>query len=124
MTYTLTALKSGGNLFGGLVNDGNRNAMTGAIGSYFQSQDATASPVTSPATNMTTAGVTLIVPVNAVSFRINSTVTIQVGEDSTYSEGYLAPANADTHFDCARMANIYLKPSNATNTTYFQFTIV
>ena len=125
MAYTASGLRSKTNLtFNGLVDDGNRVAMTGALGAGTISQDATASPVTSPATNMSGSGVALTVPPNAVSLTINSTVTTQIGEDSSYAQGLNIPANTLYNYPCARQQFIYLKPSSGTNTVSFQFTFV
>ena len=125
MAYTPTALRQKSNQsFGSLVQDQNRVEMTGTTGNTVVSQDATGTPVTSPVTNMSASGATLTVPTNAVQFTVNSSVTIQVGEDSSYAQGLLVPANTLWTIDCARMTNIYLKPSNGTNTTYFQFKVV
>ena len=125
MAYTPTALRQKGiQSFGSLVQDQNRVEMTGATGNTVVSQDATGTPVTSPQTNISGSGVTLTVPNNAVQFTVNSTVTIQVGEDSSYAQGLLIPANTLWTIDCARMTSIYLKPSSGTNVVYFQFKIV
>lgn len=126
MAYTPTSRKtaSSPNNFSGLRVDGNRIAMTGALGNTLQSQDATGSPVTSPVTNMSASGVALTVPAGAVQFSINPSVTCQVGEDASFAQGLQVPASVVSTFDCADMANIYLKPSSGTNTVYFQFKIV
>lgn len=126
MAYTPSARKSATspNNFSGLRVDGNRIAMTGALGNVMQSQDAAGSPVTSPVTNGSGSGFALVVPAGAVQFTINSSVTCQVGEDSSYAQGLQIPASTLVTFDCADQANIYLKPSSGTNTIYFQFKIV
>jgi len=125
MAYTPSGLRAKNNLsFGSLVQDQNRIGLTGATGNSVQSQDATASPVTSPVTNMSGSGVTLTVPANAVQFTINSTVTIQIGEDGSYAQGLNVPANTLYTIDCARQQYIYLLPSSGTNTVSFQFKIV
>ena len=125
MAYTASGLRAKSlQSFSSLVNDSNRVAMTGSLGNTLLSQDATGTPVTSPATNMSGSGAALTVPANAVQFTINSTVTIQVGEDSSYAQGINIPANTLWVFDCARIANIYLKPSSGTNTVSFQFKLV
>ena len=125
MAYTPSGLRAKNNLsFGSLVQDQNRIGLTGATGNSVLSQDATASPVTSPVTNMSGSGVTLTVPANAVQFTINSTVTIQIGEDGSYAQGLNVPANTLYTIDCARQQYIYLKPTNGTNTVSFQFKIV
>ena len=125
MAYTPTPLRQKGTQsFGSLVQDQNRVEMTGTTGNTVVSQDATGTPVTSPVTSMSASGATLTVPTNAVQFTVNSTVTIQVGEDGSYAQGLLIPANTLWTIDCARMTSIYLKPSNSTNTVYFQFKVV
>jgi len=125
MAYTPTPLRQKGTQsFGSLVQDQNRVEMTGTTGNTVVSQDATATPVTSPVTNMSASGAALTVPTNAVQLTINSTVSIQIGEDSSYAQGLLIPANTLWTIDCARMTSVYLKPSNGTNTVYFQFKVV
>jgi len=125
MAYTPTVLRVKTlQSFGPLVTDSNRIGMTGSLGNTLQSQDATATPVTSPVTNMVGTGVLLTVPVNAVQFTVDSTVTIQVGEDTSFAQGLNVPANTLYTLDCARMTFIALKPSSATNTVSFQFKIV
>lgn len=124
MAYTPSARKSKSpvNNFAGQAVDGNRIAMN--YGNVMQSQDATATPVVSPATNVSGSGIALVVPSNAVQFTVQSTVAIQVGEDSSFAQGFTVPANIPWTFDCAQQANIYLKPSNGTNTTNFFFNVV
>jgi hypothetical protein len=128
MAYTFGGRKSKtagfASNFGNLQSDGLRVAMTGILGNFMQSEDAAASPVASPISNGSGSGLTLKVPQNAAQIRINSSVTCLVGEDSSYTNGYLAPANTDTVFDCADQQYVYLKPSNGTNTIYFQFNMV
>jgi hypothetical protein len=124
MAYTpsVRKTKSAPNNFAGQAADANRVAMNYA--NAIQSQDATASPVVSPAANVSAVGATLTVPQAAVRFTIQSTVAIQVGEDSTFVQGFSVPANTICTFDCAQQAFIYLKASNATNVTNFFFNIV
>lgn len=118
MAYAPATLKTGGNLFGGLVNDGNRNALTGATGSQMYTQDNTGTPVTSPVTVNTTK--TLVVPSNAVQFTVSPvTNPVQVSEDSTQTAYFAVPAGTTWAFDCARMANIYLKTSGSTVVSFY-----
>lgn len=125
MAYTASGLRQKGNqTFGSLVQDQNRVEMTGYSANFTISQDATASPVTSPVTNMSASGATLTIPANAVSVTISSTVATQVGEDSSYAQGLNIPANNMYTYPCARQAFVYLKPSSGTNTTTFQFNCV
>ena len=124
MAYTPSPAKahSTPSNFGGLVNDGNRNAMTGAVGGSFVTRDATGTPITSPVTVNTTA--TLVVPQNAVSVAIRSaTNDVQVSEDSTQSTFFTLPHDTVWEFDCARQQDIYLKTGSSTVVS-FLFKIV
>lgn len=124
MAYTPSPRKSKAviNNFAGQPIDANRVVMSYA--NSMESQDNTASPVTSPQTNMSASGVTLTVPDGAVRLVLNSTVTIQIGEDGSYAQGLNVPANTLFSVDCAQQKFIYLKPSNGTNTVSFLFVIV
>lgn len=141
MAYTFGGLKPGntidgpaGNVlptsrsnFGNLRVDAGRNAMTGALANYWQSHDATGTPVYSPISNGSNSGITLTVPANAVGFYLYaaSAVTVLMGEDSTYTYGLLLPtATLWGPFDVANQQYIYLKPSSGTNTIYFMFLMV
>lgn len=125
MAYTPSPTKGPGapSTFGGLVSDGNRNAMTGALGSYMQSRDATpTTPLVSPLTVNTTA--TLVVPQNAAQVTIVSTTNaVQVSEDSTQTASFALPAASVWQFDVARQQNVYLKVSGSTVVNFY-FTIV
>lgn len=115
MAYTQSPLKSNStpDNFSGLVTDGNRVALTGAVGNQFETRDATASPVNSPVTVNTTA--TLTVPQDAISCTIRSTTNaVQVSEDSTQSTYFTVPAATLMEFDCARQQYIYLKTGSST----------
>lgn len=108
--------------FGGLVNDGNRNALTGVTGSYMQCEDAAASPVMSPATVNTTQ--TLVVPQNAATITVVSTTNpVQVSEDSTQTAYFTVPAATIASFDVARQQNVYLKTASSTVVNFY-FTMV
>lgn len=109
--------------FGGLVVDGNRNSMTGVLGSYMQTQDATpTTPLVSPQT--VTATTTLVVPSGAAQCTIVATTNaVQVSEDSTETASFLLPAGVIWTFDCARMSNIYIKAGSSTSVNFY-FNIV
>lgn len=141
MTYTFGGLKEGNTVaanqgnatetsrsnFGNLRVDAGRNAMTGALANYWQSHDATATPVYSPISNGSNSGLVLTVPNNATGFYIYiaSSVTAIMGEDSTYTYGLFVPtATLWGPFDVANQQYIYLKPSSGTNTIYFMFLMV
>lgn len=103
--------------FGGAVTDGNRTGLTG-FANVMLSQDATGTPVTSPATVNTTT--TLAVPLNAVAITISPvTNPVQVSEDSTQTAYFAVPAGATQTFPCARLANIYLKTSGSTVVSFY-----
>lgn len=120
MAYTPPTYRIGGNLFGGQVDDGNRNAM--GYGNIIQTEDATASPNVSPLTIATTA--TIKLPSNAVQITIVSTTNpVQVSEDSTQTAFFSLPAGVIWTFDCARLTNIYLKVASSTVVNFY-FTIV
>jgi hypothetical protein len=124
MAYTASVNKTQSvpSNFGGLVNDGNRNAMTGVLGSNIQTQDATGTPVTSPVTVNTTK--TLIVPQNAAQITVVSTTNaVQVSEDSTQSAYFSLPAATVWQFDVARQQNVYLKTGSSTVVNFY-FTLV
>ena len=115
MAYTPTQPRSkiAPNNFGGLRSDGNRVSMTGALGNTIATQDATATPITSPTTVTITA--TLIVPVNAVQCSLVSTTNVvQISEDSTQSAFFTIPAGTIYTIDCANMSQIYLKVASST----------
>ena len=104
--------------FSGLVNDGNRVAMTGAVGSFMSCIDATGTPVTSPVTVNTTQ--TLVVPHGAVEITIISvTNPVQVSEDSTQTAYFALPAAIPMTFDVARQQNVYLKTGSSTVVSFY-----
>lgn len=122
MSYIAPTLRTNANAprsnFSGLVVDGNRIGMTGVLGSYMQSQDATDTPVTSPATVNTTQ--TLKVPTNAAQCTIVSTTNaVQVSEDSTQTAYFTLPSGVPWTFDCARLSYIYLKTGSSTVVNFY-----
>jgi hypothetical protein len=118
MAYTPSARKSKSspNNFGGMKVDANRVAMQ--YGSVMQTQDATGTPVTSPATVNTTT--TLVVPQNAVSLTVTPvTNPVQVSEDSTQSTYYAVPAGASQKFEVSDQQDVYLKTASSTVVSFF-----
>ena len=113
--------------FAGIVNDGDRNAMTGAVGSGIQTEDASATPVTSPLTISTTAVTHLVVPQNAVSMVINvsNASPVNISEVSAMTSYYqIQQIDGNVEIDLARQNDIYLMASSATATAWFYFKIV
>lgn len=122
MAYTPPTFKakSTPDNFGGLPTDANRIGM--GFANYTQTQDATASPVVSPATVTTTQ--TLTVPQGAVICNIESTTNaVQVSEDSSYTATFSVPAGQVYPYPCARQQFIYLKVGSST-VVNFQFVMV
>lgn len=120
MAYTPSPIKkkNQSNNFGALRNDGNRIALTGATANSIQTQDATASPLTSPLTVNTTA--TLAVPQNAYSVVIVSTTNaVQISEDSTQSSYFTLPAATVWEFDVANQQYLYLKTGSSTVVNFY-----
>jgi hypothetical protein len=120
MAYTPSPMKSesGKTTFNSLVVDSNRVVMTGSLGNYFVTQDATASPVASPVTVNTSQ--TLTVPQNATRITVISVSNpVQVSEDSTQSEYFVIPAGTQMTFDCARQQFIYLKTASSTVVSFY-----
>ena len=108
--------------FGNLRVDAARNSMTGVLGNYMQTIDATGTPVTSPVTVNTTQ--TLKIPNNAAQCTIVSTTNaVQVSEDSTQTAYFTLPAAIPFTFDCANMTNIYLKTGSSTVVDFY-FTMI
>ena len=105
--------------FSGLRTDGNRIALTGILGNFLQTQDATpTTPVTSPATVNTTQ--TLVIPPNAAQITITAvTNPVQVSEDSTMTAYFALPGGTTWTFDCANMTNLYLKTSGSTVVSFY-----
>ncbi len=119
---------SGKTNFGSSVVDGNRVAMVGT-GSWFQTQDNTpTTALISPLANISGSAVTtLIVPQNATTITIYSSVTLQVSEisgTSSLSQYFLVPATTIVTLPVARLLNLYILPSSGTNAIQFYFTTV
>ena len=124
MAYTPSPYRSKTEtIFNGLVMDGNRNALTGALGNGFQTQDGAATPVGSPLT-MTGSVQTLTVPAGAVEFVITAnTALAKVSEDSTMSVYTSVAAGVTQTFPCARQQYIYLEGTSS-DTVDFSFTML
>jgi hypothetical protein len=105
--------------FNGLIMDGNRNALTGALGNGFQSRDATATPVNSPLA-MTGSVQTITVPEGAFEFNVNpKTAVVQVSEDSTMTAYFTVPIDVSQTFPCARQKYIYLKGTSSDKVDFY-----
>lgn len=122
MAYTQSIVKPqatpGKTNFGGAVVDANRIGMVGN-NSFFQTQDAAASPVTSPLA-MTGSVQTLTVPANALSVTVTPETTIvQVSEDSTMSVYSRVQIGQSQTFPVARQQYIYLKGTSSNVVSFF-----
>ena len=124
MAYTPSPYRSKTEVtFNGLIMDGNRNALTGALGNGFQTQDGTATPVGSPLA-MTGSVQTLTVPAASFEFTVNpKTAAVKVSEDSTMSVSFTVPAGTSQTFPCARQEYIYLE-GTSTDTVDFYFNML
>lgn len=109
--------------FNGLISDGNRNALTGALGNGFVTRDASASPNTSPL-SFSGSTVTLTVPANATEFSVTAGAdALKVSEDSTMSEYWQVTAGVNITLPCARQEYIYLAGTSS-DTVSFAFNLV
>ena len=109
--------------FGGLVNDANHNAMTGALGAGPQTTDISASPITSPAT--VAGGTTLTIPLNAVQVTLlTPTTAISVSELSNMADYFTIPTGVPITIDVARCSLLYLKSTGGNATVSFWFNVV
>jgi hypothetical protein len=113
--------------FEGLVNDANHNAMTGAVGSGFQTVDISGTPIVSPATVSNSAVTTLTIPLNATEVNfLAATNTVNVSESTAaVTSNYLTiPVGVVTTLPVARMQKLYLEANTGSATVSFWFTIV
>ena len=110
--------------FGGLVTDGNHNAMTGTSGAGIQTTDISASPIVSPAT-VTTGGTTVTIPLNATQITLYPTTEpLLISETSAYTNTFLLATATTLTIDVCRMGYIYLKGSGGSSTVNFFFTVI
>jgi hypothetical protein len=115
ITYTAKTTGSPQSNFMNMRNDGQHQPMLVANG--IQTQDATASPVTSPIAQSSSTATTLVVPNSAIRFHIVPlTNSINVSETSSVTTYLTAPTGVITTVECANMANIYLKANTGTAT--------
>lgn len=112
MAYTAPPLRTLPLSWAHLRKDGNGAPMTGALGWYFQTQDGTATPVTSPVTVASTTQ-TLIVPNYAAQVVLSAPTAFSFSEDSSYTATFTVPANVIATFDVLGMTNIYFKTTSS-----------
>lgn len=132
MAYTFTqktpATEPGEeNNFGGIATDGNRVAMTGAIGAGPQTVDATASPQSSPLSVATNSVTTLKVPANAVQVNFlasSNSVNISEADNTVASKYFTVPTGVQTTVDVARCASLFMEANTGTSTLSFWFNVV
>jgi hypothetical protein len=111
MAYTPPTFKTLPLSWGHLREDSNHHPMTGALPWFFQTQDATGTPVISPVTVNTTQ--TLVVPQNAVQVLVSAASTFTITEDSSYTAGFTVPASVIYAFPTVGLSNIYLKTASS-----------
>lgn len=110
--------------FGGLVNDANRNAMTGALGSWFQTSDATGTPKNSPLT-VSNSAVPIAVPTRAVQMTLSTNNDLRISELSDVSTYYILAGGTAITIDIARLGILYLLRDGASDCTVkFMFNMV
>lgn len=130
-TYTFTQKAAPSNPesnFAGMAADGNRVAMTGAIGSGMMTQDATGTPVTSPATVSNLAVTTINIPANAVQMVVNvgsaSAVNFSEKSDASAQVFQIQSTDGIQYIDVARQSVIYMKAATASVSVWFYFKVV
>jgi hypothetical protein len=107
--------------FGPMRQDPNKRTIDEA--NVFQTQDATASPVTSPVT-LGSGTTTLTTPPAARAIYITPiTDPVQVSEDSTMSTYDLVPAGTKWRYPCADQVYVYLKGTSSA-LVYIAFEVV
>ncbi len=105
--------------FNGLIMDGNRNALTGALGNGFTTQDGASTPVGSPLA-MTGSVQTLTVPAGAFEITINpTTAVVKASEDSTMSVYFTIPVGTSQTFPCARQEYVYLEGTSPDTVNFY-----
>jgi len=92
-------------------------------GNYFQTQDATGTPQTSPL-SYSSSPITIVVPQGAILVSFLPTTDMLVSELSNLAQYDLIKANTKEVINCAQMANIYIQRSSADGSLYFKFTFV
>lgn len=128
-TFTTKGTPSGSqtSYFGNLTIDAAHVGMTGVVGAGPQTQDASGTPVVSPATVSNTAVTTLNIPQNAAQlYVIAATNTVNISEaDATVATNYFTiPTGAMIEIDVTRCAVLYLKANTGASTLSFYFNVV
>lgn len=111
MTYVPTVLRPATSPFGNLPTSGQDTKMTGAVGSTFMTQDATASPVLSPVSVASTTQA-LTVPTQALSITVSAPTAFTMSEDSSFTAGFTVPANVIFSQDVWRQQFVYFKTTS------------
>lgn len=111
MAYTPPVIKTLPLSWGHLRNDSNGHGMTGALGWFFQTQDNTASPVSSPVSVASTTQA-LVVPQNAVQIWVSAGTAFSISEDSSFTASFTVPAGIIFTVDVTGMANVYFKTTS------------
>jgi hypothetical protein len=110
-----------GNTIDNMFKDGSSNSVQ--IGSSFKTSDATASPLTSPAT-LTGSVQTITIPDNAVEFIVNPTTnSLKVSELSNLTYYDVVAKGTKESIPCAKMQYIYIQ-GTASDTLNFRFTLI
>ena len=108
--------------FSNLSRDGSQTAMQ--TGRGIATQDATASPQTSPFTLPSASITTISVPSNAAELVMFCATAFKVSEDSTVTRYFMIPASTTIAIPLSGTDTIYLQASTGTPTLYFYFVTV
>lgn len=93
------------------------------IASEFVTQDATATPQSSPLA-YTDAVTTIEVPARGAEVVLRPTTQLRVSEDSTMARYFLIDAGLDTALPLGRMARFYVTRDATSGNLHFRFNLV
>jgi hypothetical protein len=110
--------KTGAPFVGNLPTDASRRVIQ--VGNSFATQDATASPKTSPLAYSTSV-ITLTVPDRAVQIVVKPSTAMRIAETVGMSTYDVVAANTVETIPCAGMPNIYIVRDAADGTLNFKF---
>ena len=113
--------------FNNLVVDGSHVGMTGALGSGFQTTDATGTPVVSPVTVSNAGVTTIIVPASAIQvtvIAITNTVNVSEADATVATKYFTVPTGVPITFEVARLSKFYMKANGGASTLSFFFNVV
>lgn len=104
-----------------LVRDGSTGAIQ--IGSTFQTNDATGTPLVSPLT-YTTGVTTLIIPDNAVEIILAPSTNLRVSELQSMAQYYVIPSGQAEALGVSKQTNVYIQGDSAGGILSFRLTVI